>query len=91
MFAPPVDGGVFLRRWDLGGSLSVVRVLIARLLGFTTLESFSEVIGWGVLIILRTGRQRDQFRGSVVEAGGVHEFLNKVDDDVCGFKGANNK
>src|SRR5437868_15522294 len=78
------DGSVFLRKWD-SGSLSVKRVVIAQLLGPTTLESFSEVIGRGVWIILRTVRQKDQIRCGVVEAGGVHEFLNKMDDDVCRF------
>jgi len=51
-----------LRRvsWEVGfgGSLNVRRVLTARLFGSTTLESFSEVIGRGVPIILRTERQR---------------------------------
>jgi hypothetical protein len=58
VFVPMTDGGVFLGKWDSGGSLKVRRVLTARLLGFTTLESFSEVIGRGVRIILRTERQR---------------------------------
>lgn len=77
VFALMFDGGVFLRKRDSGGSLSVRRVVVARPLGSTTLESFSEVIGRGVRIILRTERQRDQIRCGVAEAGGVHEFLNK--------------
>jgi hypothetical protein len=57
VFAPMIDGGVFLGKWDSGGNLNG-RVLTARLLDSTTLESFSEVIGRGVRIILRTERQR---------------------------------
>ena len=57
MSAPMIDGGVFLGKWDSGGNLNG-RVLTARLLGSTTLESFSEVIGRGVRIRLRTERQR---------------------------------
>jgi hypothetical protein len=79
------DGGAFLRKWGSGGSLSVRRMVIARPLSSTTPESFSEVIGRGVRTILWTERQRDQIRCGV-EADGVHKFLNKVDDDVCGFK-----
>jgi hypothetical protein len=77
VFAPTIDGGVFLGKWDSGGSLNVRRVLTARLLGSTTLKSFSKVIGRGDRIILRTEHQGGQFGDAVVVEGGVHEFLEQ--------------